>query len=163
MKFLTAAAILVLYMTAGALEKASIEEYESRRQRLAEKTRNGVIVLFGGAERDLEDYFQEPNFYYLTGFDQPKAAFIIDTSVTPRRDYLFLQPRNPDEERWSGVGRNSVTLHFENFQKAIRERKQPVEDVYAGHRAAAVPHMINLSVKNKKRVLWDRSRDNIKA
>jgi hypothetical protein len=67
------------------------------------------------------------------------------------------------EERWSAVGRNSLTLHFENFQRAIRERKQPVQDVYAGHRAAAVPHMINLSVKNKKRVLWDRSRDNIKA
>src|SRR6266545_3240104 len=67
------------------------------------------------------------------------------------------------EERWGGVGRNSVMLHFENFQKAIRERKQPVEDVYAGHRAAAVAHMVNLSAKNKKQVFWDRSRDNVKA
>src|SRR5215510_8370397 len=67
------------------------------------------------------------------------------------------------EERWSGVGRNSVMLHFENFQKAVRERKQPVEDVYAGHRAAAVAHMVNLSAKNKKQVFWDRSRDNVRA
>ena len=42
------------------------------------------------------------------------------------------------EERWNGLGRKSTMLHFENFQKAIRDRKQPVEDVYAGHRAAAV-------------------------
>jgi predicted dehydrogenase len=67
------------------------------------------------------------------------------------------------EERWGGVGRNSVMLHFENFQKSIRERKQPVEDVYAGHRAAAVAHMVNLSAKSKKQVFWDRSRDNVKA
>ncbi|HEY7180421.1 MAG TPA: Gfo/Idh/MocA family oxidoreductase [Blastocatellia bacterium] len=67
------------------------------------------------------------------------------------------------EERWSGLGRNSVILHFENFQKAVRDRKQPAEDVYAGHRAAAVAHMINWSAKNKKPVFWDRSRDNVKA
>src|SRR5262245_5976182 len=49
----------------------------------------------------------------------------------------------PGENRWSGIGRNSITLHLENFQKAIKDRKQPVEDVFAGHRAAAVAHMIN--------------------
>ena len=66
------------------------------------------------------------------------------------------------EERWNGVGRNSTMLHFENFQKAIRDRKQPAEDVYAGHRAAAVAHMINRSAKQQKPIYWDRSRDNIR-
>ncbi|HKE05882.1 MAG TPA: Gfo/Idh/MocA family oxidoreductase [Blastocatellia bacterium] len=67
------------------------------------------------------------------------------------------------EERWNSVGPDSTTLHFENFLKAIRDRKQPVEDVYAGHRAAAVAHMVNWSAKRKKPIFWDRSRDNIKA
>jgi predicted dehydrogenase len=67
------------------------------------------------------------------------------------------------EERWGAVGRNSTILHFENFEKAVKDRKQPVEDVYAGHRAAAVAHMINWSAKHKKPVYWDRSRDNVKA
>src|SRR5262249_6126009 len=66
-------------------------------------------------------------------------------------------------ERWGSVGRNSNMLHLENFQRAIKDRKQPVEDVYAGHRAAAVAHMINLSAKQQKPVHWDRSRDNIRA
>src|SRR4030095_15669929 len=67
------------------------------------------------------------------------------------------------EERWSGVGPNANQLHFEQFQNAVRNRKQPVEDVWAGHRAAAVAHMINLSAKQKKPVYWDRSRDKVKA
>jgi predicted dehydrogenase len=66
-------------------------------------------------------------------------------------------------EEWSGVGRNSTVLHFENFQKAVKDRKQPVEDVYAGHRAAAVAHMINLSASKKEGVSWDHSRENIKS
>lgn len=69
----------------------------------------------------------------------------------------------PGEERWSGVGPNANQLHFEQFQNAVRNRKQPVEDVWAGHRAAAVAHMINLSAKQKKPVYWDRSRDKVKA
>jgi predicted dehydrogenase len=66
-------------------------------------------------------------------------------------------------QHWSGIGRNATALHFENLQKAIRERKPPIEDVFAGHRAAAVAHMINLSAAKKRPVYWDRSRDNVKA
>jgi predicted dehydrogenase len=66
-------------------------------------------------------------------------------------------------EHWNGLGRNSTVLHFESFQKAVKERKQPVEDVFAGHRAAAVAHMINQAASKKTPVFWDRSRDKIKS
>lgn len=67
------------------------------------------------------------------------------------------------EEHWGSVGPNANTLHLENFQNAVRDRKQPVEDVFAGHRAAAVAHMINLAAKHEKPIYWDRAKDNIKA
>ena len=88
-----------------------------------------------------------------------KDPKVIAAEVPDRWDPKVIE----GEERWNGVGRNSTMLHFEVFQKAVRDRKQPVEDVYAGHRAAAVAHMVNLSAKQKKPVYWDRSRDNIKA
>jgi predicted dehydrogenase len=69
----------------------------------------------------------------------------------------------PGSEHWNGIGRNSTVLHFESFQRAIKDRKQPVEDVYAGHRAAAVAHMLNLAATRRAPVYWDRSRDNVKA
>ncbi|MFN7270556.1 MAG: Gfo/Idh/MocA family oxidoreductase [bacterium] len=68
----------------------------------------------------------------------------------------------PEEENWRGVGRNSTALHLENFVKAVKSRQQPVEDALAGHRAAAVPHMINLAAKLNKPVYWDRSKENLK-
>ena len=67
------------------------------------------------------------------------------------------------DEAWRGLGRNSTALHLEQFQKAVKERKQPPEDVFAGHRAAAVAHMINISASQKKPIFWDRSRDNVRA
>lgn len=67
------------------------------------------------------------------------------------------------EEHWGSVGPNANTLHLENFQNAVRDRKQPVEDVFAGHRAASVAHMINLAAKHEKPIYWDRAKDNIKA
>jgi len=67
------------------------------------------------------------------------------------------------EERWSGVGPNTNVLHFEAFGQAVRDRKQPVEDVFAGHRAAAVAHMVNMAAKHQKPIWWDRANDNIKA
>ncbi len=88
-----------------------------------------------------------------------KDPKVIATEMPNRWDPKVID----GEERWSGVGPDSTTLHFENFQKAIKDRKQPVEDVFAGHRAAAVAHLINSSAKLKKPLWWDRANDRIKA
>lgn len=76
-----------------------------------------------------------------------KDPKVIATEMPNRWDPKVID----GEERWSGVGPDTTTLHFENFQKAIKDRKQPVEDVFAGHRAAAVAHLINSSAKLKNR------------
>lgn len=88
-----------------------------------------------------------------------KDPKVIATEMPDRWDPKVID----GEERWSGVGPDTTTLHFENFQKAIKDRKQPVEDVFAGHRAAAVAHLINSSAKLKKPLWWDRANDRIKA
>jgi predicted dehydrogenase len=93
-----------------------------------------------------------------------QAEYYKDPKVIAKEQPRRWEPKVIEgERRWSGVGRNANVLHFENFQRAIKDRKQPVEDVFAGHRAAAVAHMINLSAKLKKPVYWDRSRDDLKA
>ena len=93
-----------------------------------------------------------------------QAAYYKDPKVIAAEMPQRWDPKVIDgEERWNGVGRESTVLHFESFLKAIRDRKQPVEDVYAGHRAAAVAHMVNLSAKLKKPVYWDRSRDQLRS
>ncbi|HQR31796.1 MAG TPA: Gfo/Idh/MocA family oxidoreductase [Blastocatellia bacterium] len=89
-------------------------------------------------------------------YKEPK---VIEREV-PRK----WKPRAiPGEERWSGVGPNANVLHMEAFLQAVKDRKQPVEDVFAGHRAAAVAHMVNLAARQRKPIFWDHSQDNIKA
>jgi Xaa-Pro aminopeptidase len=75
----------------------------SRRAKLRKALPNGVIVLFGRAETDSDDlrsgFFQEPNFYYLAGWNQPGAVLVIE----PSRDILFLPAKDPEAEKWTGT------------------------------------------------------------
>lgn len=111
------------------------------------------------------DYPVEDNSWIVDSWpSELQKAYYNDPKVIAAEMPRRWEPKVIEgEERWGSVGPDSATLHFQNFQKAVRERKQPVEDVYAGHRAAAVAHMVNWSAKHKKPIYWDRSRDNVKA
>jgi len=80
------------------------------------------------------------------------------------RDELAAQPPAPKPARAEqGMpgrgGPDSTTLHFGNFMEAVRTRKQPIEDVWAGHRAAACAHLINASARTGRMTKWDAQRD----
>jgi Xaa-Pro aminopeptidase len=80
---------------------AASGEYHSRREALRKALPGGVIVLFGGVEPTgaVSRFFQEPNFYYLSGWNQPGARLLID----PEREVLFLQQHDPEREKWTGL------------------------------------------------------------
>jgi Xaa-Pro aminopeptidase len=84
----------------AALAGAS-PEYRARREALRKAVPDGVIVL-SGAVQDPQDlrspFFQEPNFYYLTGWSQPRARLLIDS----HRQILFLPPHDKEREKWTG-------------------------------------------------------------
>ena len=95
-----------------ALERQPAADYHARRVRLAEKLNGGIAVLFAGEEPllDFMPYRQDPDFYYLTGWNEPGAALLIE-SPTPAdggrlarayREILFLPTRNMRMERYTG-------------------------------------------------------------
>jgi Xaa-Pro aminopeptidase len=104
-----AGALLLLATTASlsALEKEPLTEYASRRARVAEQIKGSALILFGAPDSELVKFKQEDNFYYLTGFSEPDAALLIDASGDTTEEILFVQPRNPDQERWTGVTMSS--------------------------------------------------------
>ena len=86
-------------------------EYAARRARLRAAV-DGPIVIFGytGHEdaSEVAVFFQEPNFYYLTGDDEPGAALLLipdpsngQPSGGPH-EILYLPQRDPNEEKWEG-------------------------------------------------------------
>ncbi len=78
--------------------------YRQRREELmANLPSNAPLLVAGGKEftRNLDVEFpfrQESDFYYLTGFDEPDAAAIIEYS----RYTLIVRPRDPEKEQWTG-------------------------------------------------------------
>ena len=75
-----------------------------RREALRKALPEAVIVLKGGVEtaKDVQDvrapFFQEPNFYYLTGWTEPGARLLIDR----QREILYLPGHDPEREKWTG-------------------------------------------------------------
>ena len=121
-------------------------EHRSRREALARALPNGAIVLFGRAESATDDvrigFFQESNFYYLTGWKEPGAILLVESGAAGvRRETLFLPERDAAREKWTGprtapsdadarqlTGFESVmkTADFEGEARAALERAHSV-------------------------------------
>jgi Xaa-Pro aminopeptidase len=96
-----------------AIERQPNSDYHARREALAKKAA-GVIVLFAATENDgpndLYGFRQDENYYYLSGLSEPGSALLIasaaegkgDTPARPYTEILFLPPRNPTQEKWTG-------------------------------------------------------------
>ena len=88
--------------------------HRQRRELLrAQLPANSVAVVFAAPVRNRANdvsyvYHQNPDFYYLTGYDEPDAVLLLfkepravggQPGVT---EALFARPRNPAREQWTG-------------------------------------------------------------
>ena len=77
-------------------------EYKARRDALRKQVTDGIVILFGHSEKDHGDlrspFFQDANFYYLTGWTEPGAMLVL----TPAEEFLLLPKRDPEQEKWTG-------------------------------------------------------------
>jgi hypothetical protein len=99
------AALLCLLLTPAWLPARDTafakQEFAERRGRLADLVPDGLALVFGGEERDDNVRFrQAPDFYYLTGVEQPGTVLLVN-GVT-RRATLFA-PRLPGAPPEAGL------------------------------------------------------------
>ncbi|HTQ58215.1 MAG TPA: Xaa-Pro peptidase family protein [Bryobacteraceae bacterium] len=124
------------------------DEFRARRHELAGQLHDGVLVLAGGTDRGEENirtgFFQEPNFYYLTGWREPGALLLIAPAAEGQAAYaaLFLPQRQPESEKWTGrklgpddpeVARISgfeTVLPRERFESELRQQLDRCARVY---------------------------------
>ncbi len=83
------------------------EEYAARREKLRAATPDSVVVLFALQPppdvHDRNGFFQETNFYYLTGWNEANAALLLCSSCAPElREVFFLPKRNARKELYEG-------------------------------------------------------------
>ena len=69
-------AFLPLPLAAQAFDKA---EFAARRAKLLEKIPDGIAIVLGGIEHPYPIRFrQSPDFYYLTGLEEPGAVLVLN-------------------------------------------------------------------------------------
>jgi Xaa-Pro aminopeptidase len=114
---LSAATWLVAFLMVWACAAAQARfrqpngEYQARREKLRAAL-DGPIVLYGyTGHEDVSEvavFFQEPNFYYLSGHNEPGAALLLipnppaGAPLEGPHEILYLPPRDPTAERWQG-------------------------------------------------------------
>lgn len=80
-------------------------EYRERRDALTAGLPDGVVLVTGAREpeHDYLAFHQSPSFFYLTGIREPDAALVMVKRRARVETMLFLPPRIPSREVWSGV------------------------------------------------------------
>ncbi len=122
---IAALAVATCTLSASGLESVPKPEYRTRRVALAEKMHDGVAILFAAEEPvlDFMPYRQDADFYYLTGWNEPGAALVIEAAgpavaatettlaraARPYREILFLPTRNARVELYTGAKMDAAT------------------------------------------------------
>jgi Xaa-Pro aminopeptidase len=84
-----------------------LQEYRQRRERLMSKIGQGVAIFRSAPtavmHNDVEYiYRQDSDFYYLTGLNEAEAVAVLAPEHPEHRFILFVQPKNPEKETWTG-------------------------------------------------------------
>lgn len=82
-------------------------EYQGRREQLMAKIGTGTGIFKSAPvavmHNDVEYAFrQDSDFFYLTGFHEPKAVAVLAPHHEKHRFILFVQPKEPEKEVWTG-------------------------------------------------------------
>lgn len=93
----------------------SAQFHKERREALRKKMpKNTVAVFFGNPTRNRANdvdfiYHQDPNFYYLTGYNEPNCVLVIFSENQTNKEgktyneILYVQEKNPKAEQWTGI------------------------------------------------------------
>src|SRR5687768_11578751 len=94
--------------------------YQSRRARVLERLGDDAVLVLAAAPeltvgRDTElRYVVDPDLFYLTGYREPEAIAVIGPAGSAEPFTMFVRPRDPDRELWTGV-RGGVEAAVESF------------------------------------------------
>ena len=106
------AAVVGLLAAQTARAQIPAAEYAARRDSLAARIGDGVVVALGGRTpvTDFGPFYQLPAFHYLTNFDEPDAAMVMVVRGGRGATTLFLTPVDPRSAFYYGRRPDSATV-----------------------------------------------------
>ncbi len=78
--------------------------YRERRERVMKALDGciGILAAQGAPSGITEDFRQDGDFMWLTGINEPGAFLVLAPKSPYTKTTLFLRPRDPEAERWTG-------------------------------------------------------------
>jgi predicted dehydrogenase len=118
------------------------------------------IAISGGTMTFSPESALENNRWVVESWpEELEKAYYADPKVQAREVPATWKPEvHENRETWNERGQDAMSVHLARFFDAIRSRTAPIEDAGFGHRAAAVAHLINQSIREKKPLEWDFER-----
>jgi Xaa-Pro aminopeptidase len=100
----------------------------ARRRALLARIGRGVVLVPAAHERELErdylqdnDFRQSNTFFYFTELETQDAWLLLVTGGGAAETVLFLPPRNPFQERWTGLrlGPDSTAVRLTGISRVL--------------------------------------------
>ena len=87
-------------------------EYSARRDSLAARVKDGVVIAFGGRKpvTDFGPFFQLPTFHYLTGYDYADATLVMVVRDGKAASTLYYTKSTPRVSLYYGAEPDSVAI-----------------------------------------------------
>ncbi len=120
--------------------------HKQNREAFIEKMGRGGVAIFASTppaiwNHDTEyNYRPDPNFYYLTGFEEPESICVIAPDHPKHQYILFVRPKDKQAEIWNGkrVGVKDARKRYgadkaypiEKFSEKIGRYLQGAERLY---------------------------------
>ena len=106
-------ALAVTLLSASALTaQVPQAEYAARRDSLAAKLGDGLLVAFGGRTpvSDFGPFFQLPDFRYLTNYNEPDGVLVIQVRGGKQQSTLFVTQAGARQAFYYGRRPDSLTV-----------------------------------------------------
>ncbi len=84
---------------------SNVAVFKARRDRILAKLGNNLAIIFAAPEQKRSNdtfypYRQDSDFHYLTGFDEPESALLLNG--LSGESILFCRDKHPERETWDG-------------------------------------------------------------
>ena len=125
--------------------------FARHREAFMARMEGGMAILVAAPEIPRNDdaghpYRQDSDFWYLTGFEEPEAVAILRPGAPAGQRYaLFVRPRDPEAEVWTG--------HRAGVEGAL---EQGAELAYV---ADSLRSVLPRWLDEVTRIYWDQSED----
>jgi predicted dehydrogenase len=125
----------------------------------------GTLELVGDGMTVAAEVHREGYSYSIDSWPKKLQEEFMDMDDHREESDLSARPTKTLDtgSNYREQGEDPVALHLAEFFDCVRTRKECSENALVGHHAAAAGHMVNLSYRAGKRMLWDQATGTVKS